>query len=112
MRRFARAATADKELADRCVAQAIQHLIASVEEEEKVSLPDHVKLYRAVEHVLQQEAGGSFEKRAWRALILVFVEELSPFEAGWILGVKAGKIKELVASAEKHVKGALSNDCP
>lgn len=86
--------------------------MAAKESDETVLLPDHVRLYRAVEQVLEREAGGSFEKQAWRALILVFVEEFSPFEAGWILGVEPGRVREMVALAEAQVNGVLSRDCP
>lgn len=113
LRRFARASTADKAIADKCVAEAIEQLIA-VEDSEPTPeiIPDQVRLYRAVERVLEQRAGGSFKKQAWRALILVFVEGFSPIEAGWVLGVEAAQVTEMVKSAESQVRDNLSNNPP
>lgn len=111
LRRFARAATANKDLADRCVERALMTLIDSEGEPTRhQDLSGQVRLYRAVEKELERQAGGSFEKQAWRALILVFVEEFSPFEAGRILGISAEKVKEMVMSAETQVRKVLSQD--
>lgn len=106
LRRFARASTADKELADDCVQKALEHLLRSNE----AGALDQVRLYRAVEHFLERDAGGSFEKQCWRALILVFVEEFSAYEAGQILGVDAKLVTQMVTSAEKHVRKALKDN--
>lgn len=113
LRRFARAATAEEDIADKCVAEAIEQLIAVVGSEPGTEMvPEHIRLYRAVEQVLEQRAGGSFKKQAWRALILVLVEGFSPIEAGWILGVEVAEVNEMVKSAESHVRDNISKNAP
>ena len=108
LRRFARAATADADLADACLERALEGLLddpmpSSAEQD----LSNQVRLYRAVEQILEAEAQGSFQKQAWRALILVFVEEFSVHEAGSILGVDAGTVRKMVESAEHQVRDRL-----
>ncbi|MEO1188846.1 MAG: hypothetical protein AAFW60_07220 [Pseudomonadota bacterium] len=111
LRRFARASTADREIADECVARAIEQLMRETKTSAASDwLSDQVRIYRAVERVLEADSDGSFEKQAWRALILVFVEEFSIDEAGRILGVDRNKVRSMVAVAEKQVKNALSQD--
>ena len=65
LRRFARAATADADLADACLERALEGLLddpmpSSAEQD----LSNQVRLYRAVEQILEAEAQGSFQKQA------------------------------------------------
>lgn len=111
LRRFARAASGDKRVADLCVERALAGLLRAVTAEENIEgLSDHKNLYRVVEKELEAEAGGSFEKRAWRALILVYVEEFSVFEAGHILGIEAGNVKDMIASAEAFAEEVMEEN--
>jgi len=109
LRRFARAATADKDLADACLERAIEDLIQHpTGSDTDGGLSYQVKLYRVVERRLEVEANGSFTKQAWRALILVVVEGFSMEEASKILGVDTGTVRQMIARAEHQVRDALN----
>lgn len=101
LRGFARASTRDADLADECVEDAIKRLLGLPRQnmiETGVGYQFH--FYRLVEEALCKKAGGSFEKRAWRALILVHVEDFSVSETAHILGVDSFEVRKLVRRAE------------
>lgn len=100
VRLIARASTMDQRIADQCVDLAVEYLNGSVDPGTEGGTPaKSVQLYRLVERVLFEQASASFKKQTWRALVLVCIENFSPFEASRILGTDETKIRSILAGS-------------
>lgn len=88
LRRFARASLGDKALADDCVANALEAVIRDVKcGTPPISADLESTLFRYVETSLVAATDDAERQVAWRALILVQLEEMSSAEAAKVLNV-------------------------
>lgn len=109
LRRFARACTGNVELADECVEAAVMILVQKVESSElDPKQKFDIYLYRLVEAALEERAGNSFERQAWRAMILVIVEGFSTAEAAQILRLDTQYVVKLVASGQDRARKLIN----
>ena len=100
LRRFARASSSDPDQADDCVEAAILSLLNHLDLLD-FATPEafQLHLYRLVEKALDECAQLSFEKKAWRSLILTRVEGLSVRETASVLGVDVAVVQQYLSSA-------------
>ena len=105
LRRFARASTGDVRLADDCVEDALKALIKTIQDSPDDPMDNiEYQLYHLVQSALERRAGNSFEKQAWRAMILVMVEGRSTIEAAHIMGIDQASVAKLVASGQASAR--------
>ena len=113
LRRFARASTDNKQLADDCVERALNTLLNEVELGcQPTGVNVRLYAFQLLESVLESLANECFDKLAWRALILVELEGLSIEQTAFVLRVSSDDIAKLVReeSISSHSNPELRAD--
>ena len=104
LRRFARAAVGDRDMADACVEQGILRMLKNPNFRSSLDEDGfQFMLYRLVEQAIEDRLGSGFERQAWRALVLVHVEGFSLDEAARILNIDRGQTAKLIAAGEERL---------
>ena len=101
LRRFARASCGNRTLADACIERALEKLVTDHRAFLDLSKEEfQFQLFRMVEKQLETHAESDFQRKCWRALILVCIEGFSTHETAQILGAEVTDIQQMVATGE------------
>lgn len=118
LRRYARMLTGSQDAGDAAVRSTLQAMIAAPDEF-RSDVPARNELYR-VFHKLWTDASlrsidlptaviGALPHKSRKALLLTTIECFSDEEAGYVLGLEEGEVRECVAVAREAISSMLSS---